>query len=118
MQEFHKTYIRRVSKALDGLAEARALDPNDFTGRNSLRNLAEMQVRYERHLDEIAELKASGNRLVVCSVHADCSERCKPFQGRVYSLDGNERDDGGRTKVCAAGSCDGYLLYDESGQDV
>lgn len=88
LQEFHKTYIRRVSKALDGLAEARALDPNDFTGRNSLRNLAEMQVRYERHLDEIVELKASGNRLVVCSVHADCSERCKPFQGRVYSLDG------------------------------
>lgn len=88
LQEFQKTYIDRVSKALGGLAEEKALDPNDVTGRNSLRNLAEMQVRYERHLQEIADLKNSGTRLVVCSVHADCSERCAPWQGRVYSLDG------------------------------
>ena len=88
LQEFQKTYIDRVSRALGGLAAEKALDPNDVTGRNSLRNLAEMQVRYERHQDEISQLKASGNRLVVCSVHADCSERCAPFQGRVYSLDG------------------------------
>lgn len=88
LQEFQKTYIDRVSKALGCLAEEKALDPNDVTGRNSLRNLAEMQVRYERHLQEIADLKNSGTRLVVCSVHADCSERCAPWQGRVYSLDG------------------------------
>ena len=88
LQEFQKTYIDRVSKALGGLAEEKALDPNDVTGRNSLRNLAEMQVRYERHLQEIADLNNSGTRLVVCSVHADCSERCAPWQGRVYSLDG------------------------------
>lgn len=88
LQEFHKVYINRVSDALGRLSDEKALDPNDVTGRNSLRNLAEMQVRYERHQDEISGLKASGNRLVVCSVHADCSERCAPFQGRVYSLDG------------------------------
>lgn len=88
LQEFQKTYIDRVSRALNGLAEEKALDPNDVTGRNSLRNLAEMQVRYERHLQEIADLKNSGTRLVVCSVHADCSDRCAPWQGRVYSLDG------------------------------
>lgn len=88
LQEFHKTYMERVQSALDELAQEYALDPNDFTGRNSLRNLAEMQVRYERHQDEIAGLKASGARLVVCSVHADCSDRCAPWQGGVYSLDG------------------------------
>lgn len=88
LREFQKTYIDRVSKALGGLAEEKALDPNDVSGRNSLRNLAEMQVRYERHLEEIDTLKSSGEKLVVCSVHADCSDRCAPFQGRVYSLDG------------------------------
>lgn len=88
LQEFQKTYMNRVTSALNGLAETNALDPNDTTGRNSLRNLAEMQVRYERHQEEIAELKANGNNLVVCSVHADCSDRCAPYQGRVYSLDG------------------------------
>lgn len=90
LQEFQKRYIDRVSGALDDLAELNALDPNDFSGRNSLRNLAEMQVRYERHQEEIAEFKKRGVRLVVCSVHGDCSDRCAKWQGGVYSLDGTE----------------------------
>ncbi len=89
LQEFHKTYMDRVSKALDELAKETALDPNDFSGRNTLRNLAEMQVRYERHQEEIEGFRANGTRLVVCSVHADCSDRCSKWQGRVYSLDGS-----------------------------
>lgn len=88
LQEFQKNYIARVTESLNNLAEENALDPNDFTGRNSLRNLAEMQVRYERHQEEIANFKSKGTRLVVCSVHADCSERCSEWQGRVYSMDG------------------------------
>lgn len=94
LQEFSKKYMKRVNDALNGLAEQNALDPNDFTGRNSLRNLAEMQVRYERHQEEIADFKAKGTRLVVCSVHADCSDRCAQWQGGVYSLDGTS----GRTE--------------------
>lgn len=87
-QEFTKTYMKQVSDAMHKLADLRALDPNDVTGRNSLRNLAEMQVRYERHQDEIAQLKKDGVKLVICSTHGDCSERCSKWQGRVYSLDG------------------------------
>lgn len=90
LREFQKTYMERVQTALDGLSTEEARDPNDLTGKNSLRNLAEMQVRYERHQDEIAEFKEHGTRLVVCSVHADCSDRCAPWQGGVYSLDGTE----------------------------
>lgn len=88
LQEFQKKYIDRVSVALNELADSRALDPNDNSGRNTLRNLAEMQVRYERHQEEIAGFKERGTRLVVCSVHADCSDRCAEWQGLVYSLDG------------------------------
>lgn len=90
LQEFNKVYMSRVQTALDNLAEAKALDPNDFTRRNSLRNLAEMQVRYERHQDEIRGFRERGTRLVVCSAHADCSSRCAKWQGRVYSMDGTE----------------------------
>lgn len=98
LQEFQKLYIDHVTNALDNLAQINALDPNDFTGRNSLRNLAEMQVRYERHQDEIEGFKQRGTRLVVCSVHADCSDRCSHWQGGVYSLDGTSgiTDDGRR----------------------
>lgn len=88
LQEFQKKYIDRVTVALKELADSRALDPNDHSGRNTLRNLAEMQVRYERHQEEIAGFIERGTRLVVCSVHADCSSRCKDWQGLVYSLDG------------------------------
>lgn len=86
--------MKRVKETLNELAMANAVDADDLTGRNSLRNFAEMQVRYERHLEEIQRLKDDGERLVVCSVHADCSDRCKPWQGRVYSLDGSS----GKTK--------------------
>lgn len=88
LQEFQKDYIDKVTTALKDIANQNAIDSGDITGRNSLRNFAEMQVRYERHLEEIKTLKDAGEKLVVCSVHADCSDRCKEWQGRVYSLDG------------------------------
>ena len=77
-----------VKPTLDRIAREQALDPNDFTGRNSLRNLAEMEVRYNDHQDNINSLYDGSVRLVVCSSHADCSSRCAKWQGRVYSLDG------------------------------
>lgn len=109
LQELQKKYMDRVNEALGGLAEQNSLDPNDFTGRNSLRNLAEMQVRYERHQEEIAGFKAAGTRIVVCSVHADCSDRCAPYQGRVYSLDGTSgRTEDGREFVPLENATDRY----------
>lgn len=89
LQKFSNAYIKEnVKPVLDNLSKQFALDPDDITGRNSLRNKAEMEVRYQSHLDNIEELREQGHRLVIASEHADCSERCKPYQGRVYSLDG------------------------------
>lgn len=100
LDEFHKTYMNRVLTSLDELSEEIAKDPNDTRDRNSLRNLAEMQVRHERHQEEIAQFRAKGTKLVVCSVHADCSDRCSHWQGRVYSLDGTRgRTEDGREFV-------------------
>lgn len=97
LQKFSERYMRdNVKPALDRLVRQQARDPDDITGRNTLRNKAEMEVRYQAHLDTIADFKARGVRLVIASTHADCSERCKPWQGRVYSLDGTSgtTDDG------------------------
>ena len=96
-QTYMKNYINKeVRPVLNNLAEQFATDPDDVSGRNSLRNRAEMEVRYNRHLDDINELKAAGHKLVIASTHADCSKRCAPWQGRVYSLDGTSgtTDDG------------------------
>ena len=97
LQRFAEDYTKKyVKPALDRLSEQYALDPDDISGRNSLRNKAEIAVRWQDHEDNIANLRNSGVKLVICSTHADCSERCRPWQGRVYSLDGTSgtTDDG------------------------
>lgn len=89
LQMYSKDYFdRRIVPVLDGLAEQQAIDPDDVDARNSLRNRAEMEVRYAHHQAEISGLRAAGVKLVTSSVHADCSNRCYEWQGRVYSLDG------------------------------
>lgn len=101
LQKFSRDYMRdNVKPALDRLAAQQARDPDDVSGRNTLRNRAEMEVRYNAHLEQIAELREQGVNLVICSTHADCSERCRPWQGRVYSLDDTRgRTDDGRSYV-------------------
>lgn len=91
LREFYgEVWKTKVKPTLEKLCRANALDPNDFSGRNSLRNLAEMETRYQEHQDNVHNLRESGARFVICSAHADCSIRCKPYQGRIYSLDGTD----------------------------
>lgn len=105
-EEYIKKYVRPV---FDRLAKQYPKDPGDISGRNTLRNRAEMEVRYNDHTQSIADLKASGAKLVIASAHADCSERCAPWQGRVYSLDGTRGvTDDGRSYVPLEDATDVY----------
>lgn len=89
LRQFSQDYLNKnVRPVLDNLSKQQALDPNDVEGRNSLRNLAEMEVRYNDHLQQIEDLKAEGHKLVISSSHVDASRRCAPWQNRVFSLDG------------------------------
>lgn len=97
LQKFSRDYFRdNVKPVYERLVKQYPLDPNDVKGRNSLRNLAEMEVRYQSHKDSIENLKAKGVKIVIASTHADCSERCAKWQGKVFSLDGTygTTDDG------------------------
>ena len=97
LQKFSRDYFRdNIKPIYERLVKQYPLDPNDVSGRNSLRNLAEMEVRYQSHKDSIENLKAKGVKLVIASTHADCSERCAKWQGKVFSLDGTygTTDDG------------------------
>lgn len=88
---YHKEYMERVKVVVDRLAKIDALDPDSaqYIGqRQTLRARAEREVRYQGHIDEIEDFKARGIKLVIISAHADCSPRCAPFQGKVFSLDG------------------------------
>ena len=89
---YHERYLRDyVKPTLDQMASEEALDPDaeEYIGkRSTLRNRAEREVRYQYHVNEIETFRKKGVNLVICSSHANCSERCRPWQGRVYSLDG------------------------------
>lgn len=78
-------YMDYVKDRIDRLAKIEAKE--DYTSRVNLRNIAEIQVRQERHEQELADLKASGVNLVWIVPHANCSERCEDWQGKLYSLD-------------------------------
>lgn len=89
---FSKDYIKKqVRPILDRLSRQYAT-----VDRQSLTNKAEMQARFDFHTQQREELEAQGAKLVIISVHADCSDRCRPFQGKVFSLDGTygTTDDG------------------------
>ncbi len=88
LNKYHEEYMERyVAPVLDAMAKAKAMDPTSPM-KMSLRGRAELEVRYEWHQDQLTDFKERGVKLVIVSSHADCSERCRPWQGRVYSLDG------------------------------
>lgn len=88
LQKFSSAYIKEnVKPVLNDLSKQFALDPEDITGRNSLRNKAEMEVRYQANQDMLNDLEKQGD-LIIISSHADCSDRCRPFQNRVFSISG------------------------------
>ena len=43
---------------------------------------------FERYLSDKKALIAKGVRIVYIPPHANCSKRCQPYQGKLYSLDG------------------------------
>lgn len=93
-------YEKRVKSEIKRLASDTAnlsrVDKNGKPYTINVRNFAEMQVRYEENLKDVARLKEDGVKLVWTSSHADASGRCAPYQGRLYSLDGTsgKTDDG------------------------
>lgn len=110
LQKFSQDYINdNVKPVLDRLAKEYPLDPGDISGRNSLRNRAELEVRYNAHLENVEQLKEQGHKLVIASTHADCSERCRKWQGSVYSLDGTSgKTPDGRTYIPLENATDIY----------
>ena len=82
-QMYNKEYMEEVKPALQKIIESEPM----YDTHVSLRNIAEMTVRYDNTLKEIDNLVKKGVNLVVSSKHANCSKRCEPWQGGHYTLD-------------------------------
>ena len=78
--EYEKEVIRRTNKLLDSTAKV------DYSEYSSLRASVERQIRWEYHEKNLQDLKEKGTKFVWIDSHANCSERCREWQGRLYSL--------------------------------
>ena len=81
------SYHRFVREELYRIVE---LEPRpDYGERNiNLRLIAELNVRYETQTAMIKNLAEQGEDLVWIDPHANCSARCEPWQGKLYSISG------------------------------
>lgn len=86
LNEFTETYAKKVEKTFRELADSEAKD--SYSSNVSLRNVAEMHVRNERQREQLRALVEQGEDLVWISTHGNCSERCEPWQGKLYSISG------------------------------
>ena len=77
--------IHKATKQMMADLEKLEVKPKYFANVNP-RNIAEMSVRYNEYKRQKQELIMQGVDLVLVSAHANCSKRCQPYQGRVYSL--------------------------------
>lgn len=84
LNEYMQDYMRTVRQTSAFLAQDRAKGEDGL----SLRLKSELYVRAKWQDDNMRKLRESGARLVWISSHVNCSERCQPYQGRLYSLDG------------------------------
>lgn len=72
-----------INKAYSHLGNSQA----KVSYSQSLYGKSELNARYKEQQEMVENLRKKTN-LVICDTHSDCSDRCFPWQGRVYSLDG------------------------------
>ena len=84
-REYFAAYQKSIRKELDRILR---IEPRRYDGNVNLRTIAELNVRYERQTKMINDLAEQGEDLVWIEPHANCSARCEPWQGKLYSLSG------------------------------
>lgn len=94
-------YQARVKEAINAISKQTLTEKTyrEVNGRKvgapvfvSIRNKAEMAVRYDAMKEELKELVADKEQYVIVSQHADASLRCSPLQGLLYKLDVNPEE--------------------------
>ena len=84
-------YVNRLNNALveikNNLANG-TLTLKDSLGRTkSIRNMAEIETRYKMITEDLKRNGVGLNDFVVASAHANASERCSWWQGKIFLVD-------------------------------
>lgn len=82
------SYVDRVNEAMLNINEKLANGTLSTIGANgrriSVRNLSEIDARYKLITESLERATADGNKMLVASAHAGCSERCSFWQGKIF----------------------------------
>ena len=81
---YYANIYKQVREEIQRLVDEDAMLDN----RASLRASVEMVIRGRIQDKMVEDLRAQGVKLVWIQPHANCSERCEKWQGKLYSLDG------------------------------
>ena len=85
-QMYNLEYEKEIKKRINDIAN---MSPKvDYNSRYSLRASVELELRWEHNQAQINGLRDKGVELAWIDSHANCSERCEAWQGKLYSLTG------------------------------
>ncbi len=84
-------YVDAVNETLVDINEKLADGTLSTIGKDgrriSVRNISEIDARYKLITKDLERVTADGNKFVVASAHADASERCSWWQGKIFLVD-------------------------------
>lgn len=101
-------YPKELKKALDRLAADPSVSSEEGKRPITLWQRAELDVRHRRQEEMLGKQREEGIDLVWIATHPDCSKRCAPWQGKLFSLTKRSDPRLGHFKV---GKVDGRWVY-------
>ena len=87
-----KDYPQLLKERIKDMAKTQTTSVGGTTTGMSLWQKAELDLRHEKQMDMINELKTKGVKLAWTSSHPDCSKRCEPWQGKLFDLQAMHSD--------------------------
>lgn len=85
--DYDKKIKNDINQLMTDISEKRLTLFDSLGRRKSIRNLAEISARTEAMRSHLLEQKEKGVKYVLSSQHADCSERCRWWQNKVFIID-------------------------------
>lgn len=81
IKDYEQKFKIKMNSILNKLADVSAVDKNN----GSLRNKAEIDLRYATQKEYFK--KTGSAKYIIASAHANCSERCSYWQGKIFIKD-------------------------------
>ncbi len=85
---YYKEIHKQVTAGMTDYEEFKTAAARPYLLNVNQRNIVEMGVRFARYQEQKKRLIEQGVRLVYVPPHSNCSKRCQPYQGKIYSLTG------------------------------